>query len=297
MAYLSKSLRILITGAQGQLARQIVHDAASHLHVTALDRKRLDITDAKAVEDCISHFKPDWIINAAAYTAVDKAQQEAEQCFAVNAQGALHLARAAKQCHARMVHISTDYVFDGQSPRPYKPTDPTQAINIYGASKLQGEQLVREVTDDKVLILRTAWVYGAVGKNFLHTMLRLMHERETIQVVSDQIGTPTSVSTLSRCVWDCIDLGVEGIHHCTDAGVASWYDFAQAIYNLAQHRGLLKNDVVITPINTDQYPTPAQRPMCCILDKTSLWEALSYTTLHWQNALLKELQRLDNFPK
>lgn len=283
-------ITLILTGAHGQLAQQLIIDQPAHVRLIALNREQLDIRDAAQVQQCLQYHRPDWVINAAAYTAVDRAEQETAQAFAVNAEAPGYLAQAAAHIGARMLHLSTDYVFDGQSPRPYRPDDATAPINQYGHSKLAGERKVQALLGDRALILRTAWVYGPVGHNFLHTMLRLFHTRDTLNIVADQIGTPTATSTLSRFIWQAIALELSGLHHCTDAGVASWYDFAHAIYTHVHALGQIKQPVSIVPINTAQFPTPARRPACALLDKSSLWEATGLIAPHWRDSLHTVLQ-------
>ncbi|WP_006787367.1 dTDP-4-dehydrorhamnose reductase [Thiorhodospira sibirica] len=291
------STTVIVTGAHGQFAQQLITDQPAHVRLIAFNRAQLDITDAVQVQQCLQHHRPAWVINAAAYTAVDRAESETAAAFAVNAEAPGHLAQAAARIGARMLHLSTDYVFDGQSPRPYRPDDATAPINQYGHSKLAGERKVQAVLGSEALIVRTAWVYGTTGQNFLHTLLRLMRERDRISVVADQIGTPTATPTLSRFIWRAVEQGLGGLHHCTDAGVASWYDFAQAIYSLAQAQGLVQRAVSIVPISTAQYPTPARRPACALLDKSSLWEATGLIAPHWRDSLHAVLQAITAPPK
>jgi dTDP-4-dehydrorhamnose reductase len=279
--------RILITGAGGQVGIALQQQMPNGVELLALDRQGLDITDAKAGVDVARSFRPDWIINVAAYTAVDKAESEPEVAFAINRDGATNLARAAKSVKARMVHISTDYVFDGRGARPYRPDDPVNPINVYGESKLAGELATREILGEDLLILRTAWVYAAHGRNFLTTMLKLMRERDELRVVEDQIGTPTSAITLSRVTISAIVRGLTGTHHFTDAGVASWYDFAVAIRELKQDS--VMKGCRIRPIQTTDYPTPAKRPACSVLDKTSLRASGVSHEQSWWDALREVL--------
>jgi len=275
--------RILLAGAGGQVGIALQQQMPGAVKLLALDRKGLDITDTKAVAEVVKSFRPDWIINAAAYTAVDKAESEPEAAFAINREGAANLARAAELVKARMVHISTDYVFDGRQARPYKPDDPVNPLNVYGESKLAGESAIREVLGDNLLIIRTAWVYAAHGKNFLTTMLRLMREQDELRVVEDQIGTPTSAVSLASVILMSVSSNLTGIHHCTDAGVASWYDFAIAIRELVTDLDI--KSCRIHPIQTVEYQTPAKRPICSVLDKTSLRASGVTHEVSWWGAL------------
>lgn len=283
--------KILVAGSNGQLGLALQKVKSVEIEMLALDRTRLDITNFKQVEEVVAKFKPDWIINAAAYTAVDKAESEPELAFLINKNGAENLAKAAEFCKARMVQVSTDYVFDGNQSSPYKPSDIVNPINVYGESKLAGEIAVREILDDESLILRTAWVYATHGSNFLATMLRLMRERKELKVVEDQIGTPSNAFTLAGAIFSAINNEVRGIHHWTDAGVASWYDFAYAIYELGSVAGILQNSCNIIPISTAEYPTPAKRPASSLLDKQSFRNCIGEYGEHWQLVLNESLNQ------
>ncbi len=280
---------ILILGANGQLGYELLRTVPKGTAVTGLSHSELDITDGNSVAAAISRLAPKVIINAAAYTAVDKAELESEAAYAVNRDGAANLARASREGGCRFIQVSTDFVFDGTQSRPYLPSDATRPLGVYGASKLAGEQAVMEIVGDEALILRTAWVYSSNGHNFVRTMLRLMRERESLQVVADQIGTPTWARGLAEALWRAVDLGLTGIHHWTDAGVASWYDFAVAIQEEALAVGLLEHPIDIRPVRTIDYPTPAVRPPYSVLDKTATWDALGYEAEHWRVALRKML--------
>jgi dTDP-4-dehydrorhamnose reductase len=277
-------MRALITGAGGQLGMELIASAPPAWTLTALTRADLDIGDADAVRETVDACRPDVVINAAAYVAVDRAEGEPEAAFRVNRDGAGRLARAAVAAGARMVHISTDFVFDGRSGRAYRPDDGTGPLNVYGASKLAGEHAVRDAAPG-ALIVRTAWVYAAHGSNFMRTMLRLMAERPEVRVVADQIGTPTAAASLARALWRLIEAEAAGTFHYTDAGAASWYDFAQAIGEEAHLRGLLPGIPLIVPIITADYPTPAPRPAFSVLDNSETWRLLGAPSPHWRVAL------------
>ncbi len=280
------SLRVLVTGAGGQLGWELQRSCPASVELHPMTSAELDITDAQAVMDKLQAAQPHWIINAAAYTAVDKAESEPERAHAVNEHGVRHLAEAARAVGARMAHVSTDFVFNGERGHPYQPGDATAPLGVYGASKLAGEQGVRTVLGDHALILRTAWVYSTHGHNFVKTMLRLMSERDQLGIVADQIGSPTWAHGLAQALWQAIALNLHGIHHWTDAGVASWYDFACAIFDEARALGLLERDTIIRPIRTKDYPTPARRPSLSVLEKTATWQALGITApAHWRTQL------------
>jgi dTDP-4-dehydrorhamnose reductase len=236
---------------------------------------------------------PDLVINAAAYTAVDKAESEKDKAYEVNVRGAANIAKAAEHSGARLIHISTDFVFDGRKSKPYRPDDKPNPISVYGASKLQGEEAVLRETMKKALILRTGWVYSSHGSNFVKTMLKLMAERDEISVVADQVGTPTWARGLAKAIYHFANIpDTHGIYHSTDAGVASWYDFAAAIQEEAHQLGILQSLIPVIPIRTDDYPTAAKRPPYSVLDKTATWQALGYTASHWRVALRLMLEEL-----
>jgi dTDP-4-dehydrorhamnose reductase len=283
-------IRILLTGAGGQLGREVEAAADARFELLPFDRGGLDIADAAAVDAAVRSFCPHWIVNAAAYTAVDQAEGDADRAFAINRDGPANLARAANSVGGRMVQVSTDYVFRGDGARPYRPDDATDPVNVYGRSKLAGELAVREALGDNALVLRTSWVYAGHGRNFLLTMLRLMRERSELRVVEDQVGTPTSAASLARVVLAAVSGGVLGTHHWTDAGVASWYDFALAIQEEGARAGLDTSGCRVVPIPTDEYPTPARRPACSLLDKTGLRSASGITGRHWREELREVLR-------
>ncbi len=278
-------MKVLITGAGGQLGRKLVATAPAGMEIRAPTRDDLDITDTPALRACIDRFAPALVINAAAYTAVDRAESEPERAFAVNAHAPAELAAAAARQGARMIHVSTDFVFDGVHPRPYMPTDTPRPLNVYGETKLAGERAVREALGERSLIVRTSWLYAAHGHNFVNTMLRLMREKSELRVVSDQIGTPTSVAGLARALWAAAVTDAGGILHWSDAGVASWYDFAVAIGEEALAAGLLDHTIPVRPIASSEYPTPARRPACVLLDKRAATDALGLEPVHWRRAL------------
>lgn len=287
---MGQSEKILITGADGQLGRALQDHAPEYVHLYPANRNKLDITDHKAVSEAVGAIRPTWIINAAAYTDVDQAEKEHELAFQVNADGPEYLAQAADAVDARMVHLSTDFVFDGRKARPYGPDDEPNPINVYGETKLAGELGVQNVLGDRSLTLRTAWLYAEHGDNFVNTMLRLMRDRDAIQVVDDQIGTPTEAGGLARAVWSAIKRELSGTHHWTHSGTASWYDFAVAIQEEARSCGLSTRSIDIEPVPANAYPTPAKRPACSVLDKHLTWEALEQKAEHWRVTLRQVLQ-------
>jgi dTDP-4-dehydrorhamnose reductase len=286
-------VKALVTGAAGQVGQALLRAAPADVELAALARSELDISDAAAVRSAVAAIAPDVILNAAAYTAVDRAEAEPERASSVNVAGARHLAEAAAALPAcRLLHLSTDYVFDGRSTRAYLPSDATGPLGVYGASKLAGEQAALHALGARCLIVRTAWVYAATGSNFLLTMLRLMRERGAVRVVADQIGTPSAAAPLAELLWRLAGLPAErasGVLHWTDAGVASWYDFAVAIAEEGAAAGLLPAGVAVSPITTAEYPTPAARPAFSLLDGHRTWELANFRPGHWRVRLRETL--------
>lgn len=285
-------MRIVIAGAAGQLGRSLVASCPEREAIIPLDRSALDAGDPASVAAAFEHHRPDVVVNAAAYTAVDRAESEPDAAHRVNAEAPGLLAEACRRHGARLVHVSTDFVFEGSSSRPYRPDDPTGPLSVYGATKLEGERRVLREHAEGSAIVRTAWLYDATGRNFATTMLRLMRERPVVRVVADQFGTPTATAGLARAIWRAIELGATGILHWTDAGSASWYDFAEAIRRAGQSRGIVPSGVRIEPIASEAYPTPATRPAFSVLDKSDTWAALGLTGVHWQDALEESLGSL-----
>ena len=284
-------MKVLVTGSNGQvgycLVQQLRQQNADFL---ALDRDQLDITQRQAIWQMVSDYRPDVIINAAAYTAVDKAESEAEQAFAINRDGAAYLAEAAQQIGAAMLHISTDYVFDGQATQPYTETDTTAPQGVYGQSKLAGEQAVLAACS-RSIILRTAWVFGEHGHNFVKTMLRLGRERDSLGIVSDQHGAPTYAGDIAAALLHIAHHITQGkpteygIYHFSGKPYVSWYQFAEAIFQQAQQQGILANTPQLLAIATPDYPTPAKRPANSCLQLDKIQQAFGISPSDWQQAL------------
>lgn len=248
--------------------------------------------DERAVAQALSKEEADWVVNAAAFTAVDLAEDQPALAHAVNETAVGSLARASVREGFRLLHLSTDFVFDGTSSRAYLPTDQTKPLSVYGASKLAGERHVLEAAASGI-VLRTSWVYAAVGKNFVLTILRLMREKDQISVVCDQIGAPTWASSAAAAIWGLIEAGPKGgVYHWSDLGVASWYDFAVAIQDEALARGLLSRTIPIAPISTAAYPTRARRPPFSVLDTASTRALIDVPAQHWRQNLRAMLDEL-----
>jgi dTDP-4-dehydrorhamnose reductase len=278
-------VRVLVLGGGGQVASAVVAAAPAQHQVVARTRAELDIGDEAAVARAFADSRAEWVINAAAYTAVDLAEDLPAQAVAVNDTAVGVLAAAASTTGCRLLHLSTDFVFDGKSNRAYLPADQTNPLSVYGVSKLGGE---RQVLKRAVggIVLRTAWVYAATGRNFVLTMLRLMREKEQLSVVCDQIGTPSWAAGIATAIWGLVEAQVPGgVYHWTDLGLASWYDFAVAIQDEALAQGLLSRAVPITPILSAAYPTRARRPAFSVLDTASTRALIKVPARHWRHNL------------
>lgn len=287
-------MKVLVTGAGGQVGRSLLDTVPDDFEAIGCLHGELDVGAGQAVRDVVSSHRPAVIINAAAYTAVDKAESEPDAARRINSEGPRHLALAARECGARLIHISTDFVFDGAASVPYRPDSATNPLSVYGLTKRDGEHAVLAELPQQSTVVRTAWVYAASGANFVNTMLRVMRANGAVRVVADQVGTPTSARFFAAALWRiAAEPAIRGIHHWTDAGVASWYDFAVAIAEEGAQLGLVSSDVTVTPITTGDYPTPARRPSYSVLDKRSL-AAHGLAPVHWRQRLrsvLKEIPR------
>jgi dTDP-4-dehydrorhamnose reductase len=283
-------MRVLVLGG-GQIAKAVGVAAPAQHEVAIRTHADLDISNERATARAISELAPDWIVNAAAYTAVDLAEDQAAQAFAVNDTAVASLDRASAREGAKLLHLSTDFVFDGEAKRAYLPTDRTHPLGVYGSSKLGGERHV--IAGGTGVVLRTSWVYAANGKNFVLTMLRLMREKDRLNVVCDQIGAPTWAASAASAIWGLIDAqAAPGIYHWTDMGVASWYDFAVAIQEEALTRGLLSRAIPISPIYSSEYPSRARRPAFSVLDSALTRSLITAPARHWRHNLRMMLDEL-----
>jgi dTDP-4-dehydrorhamnose reductase len=284
--------RILITGIQGQLGQELQETLTSLGEVIGVGRETLDLSQPDSIRQVISQIQPNFIVNAAAYTAVDKAESEVELAHAINAIAPEILAREAQKLGATLLHVSTDYVFDGQKNTPYLEEDSTNPLSIYGKSKLAGEENIERACQSYI-ILRTAWVYGTYGKsNFVKTMLRLGQEREEIRVVSDQVGSPTWARDIAGAITELLVNPTTGIYHFTNSGVASWYDFAIAIFEEAKQLGFPLKVRQVIPITTAEYPTPAKRPAYSVLSGKKISTVLGTYPSYWRDSLRQMLKQL-----
>ena len=289
-------MKILITGSKGQLARELQLELAGAGKLLALGHNALDLSDSDQVREQVRLLRPDLIINAAAYTAVDPAESHRELAFAVNARGPQVLAEEAARLGVPLIHYSTDYVFDGRKAEPYCEADVPQPLSVYGASKLAGEQAIQAVGGE-YLILRTSWVYSQHGKNFLLTMQRLLQERDALSVVSDEIGAPIWAATIARTTAEMVrkrsagEAGPSGLYHLTASGETSWYGFACSIAEQLRQQGRLRAE--ITPILSKDYPTAAQRPLNSRLDCARLQRDWGIHLPDWETALHECLVQSD----
>lgn len=278
-------MKILVTGANGQLGTELVHQL-ERMDVTLFPytKNDLDITDLKKAQKIVREIHPDIIINAAAFTNVDRAETEKELAFSINSIGQRNLAVAAEEIDAKICYISTDYVFDGNAVEPYKEYSLVNPIGVYGDTKYAGEQLTQSL-NSKYFIVRTAWVYGEYGNNFVKTMLKLATEKSEIGVVHDQIGSPTYTVDLADFIIELVQTNKYGIYHCTNSGSCSWYEFAKAIFEEASI------DINVIPLTSEQFPRPAKRPNYSVLENMALQVNDFSPRRHWRDALNTFIQK------
>jgi dTDP-4-dehydrorhamnose reductase len=290
-------MRVLITGAQGQVGQELIRLAPADFAIMGFGSKELDISNPEQVVSRIGEFKPQLIINAAAYTAVDKAETDSERAYAVNAKGAENLAASAAALGIPLLHISTDYVFSGDTSAPYKETEPTGPTGVYGASKLAGELAVAKQCAQHV-IMRTSWVFGAQGNNFVKTMLRLAQTRGVLGVVADQHGCPTSAASIAKALWSLASQHRNngslnwGTYHFSNMPATTWHGFAEEIFSQAVALRILATAPQVNPINTQDYPTPARRPAWSVMDCSLIEEKLNITLSDWRDELREMLKEM-----
>jgi len=287
-------MKILITGAGGQLGHETQRMLQNKgVNIIGIGRKDVDFSQPQQVAAYIASHRADWVINCAAYTQVDKAEDDAELAFRVNRDSAKAVAEGVQSYAGRLLHISTDFIFDGEQSHPYRENDTAHPLGVYGQSKWEGEQAVQKILPDAT-ILRTAWVYGAHGNNFIKTILRLACEREELGIIDEQVGSPSWTFDISQAMYALIEKDCAGIYHFTNEGVASWYDFALAAINTAKSLGFKLKIKRIKPIPVSAYPTPAARPSYSVLSKEKIRAVLDYDIPHWQTSLETMLQQLKN---
>ncbi len=286
-------MNVLLIGSKGQLASELIRTRPGDgVVLKAMGFPDIDITDRVSIDLAFDNYLPAVVINAAAYTNVDGAEKDQAGAYNVNYKGVENLAQKCMEQQSRLVHISTDFVFSGMHPRPYKPGDTAGPLSVYGKSKLEGENAAAKIMNQDALIIRTAWLYSSFGNNFVKTMLKLMAEKENLSIVDDQVGTPTWANGLAETVWNAVQHNLTGVYHWTDSGVASWYDFAVAIQEEALAAGILLKNIPLQPIPSEEYPTPAKRPFFSVLDTRSIQEALNIRPLHWRAQLRKMIKEI-----
>jgi dTDP-4-dehydrorhamnose reductase len=284
-------VKALITGAGGQLARQLIVTAPSGIELKAVARNECDISDRRGIGRLFDSFRPELVVNTAAYTAVDAAEDAPELAYLVNAKGAENVARAAQMVGARLIQISTDYVFDGNRSTPYPPDAATNPLNVYGASKLEGETLAI-AANASTLVIRAGWLYSDYGKNFLMSIMRVLNGASPLRVVHDQVGSPTSVTDLVRVIWKAANAELCGVAHWASLGSASWYEFAVEIARLARQHGIFEVTPPIIGVTTEEYGSRAERPRYSVLDITDLSIRIGATAVAWQDSLAETVERL-----
>ena len=287
-------MKVLVTGGGGQLARALRRTAADGHELSMHSVETLDITNSGQVESVVNVVRPDVIINTAAYTDVDGAESDRDAAAAVNGDGPGILADAAERHGSSLIHVSTDFVFDGSSSSPLKTDDPTNPISTYGQTKLDGESAIIDSALQRWTIVRTAWLYDETSPNFLSAMVRMMEANDEIRVVSDQTGTPTRSKSLAVALWCIAEGGVVGMHHWTDSGSTTWHGFATAIEEIGFESGLFASRTRVEPIASKDYPTSARRPAYSVLDKTDTWSALEGTrampAINWRENLERTIR-------
>ena len=288
--------KVLLIGAKGQVGQELQVTLPSLGEVISIGREELDLTNSEKIGQLIREIHPDYLVNAAAYTAVDKAEIEPELAYSINAIAPKIMAESAEKIQAKFLHISTDYVFDGRKNTPYLETDLTNPLGVYGQSKFRGEEEIKTV-NSQAIILRTAWVYGSYGKsNFVKTMLRLGKEREELKVVVDQVGSPTWSKDIATAITQLL-INVDnpaGIYNFTNSGVASWFDLTKAIFEEAKISGIPLKIQRVIPITTAEYPTPAARPAYSVLSGQKISQQLGYIPPYWRDSLKAMLNQLFN---
>ena len=288
--------KVLLIGAKGQVGQELQLTLPPLGEVISIGREELDLTNSEKIGQLIREIHPDYLVNAAAYTAVDKAETEPDLAYSINATAPKIMAESAEKIQAKFLHISTDYVFDGRKNTPYLETDLTNPLGVYGQSKLRGEEEIKTV-NSQAIILRTAWVYGSYGKsNFVKTMLRLGKEREELKVVVDQLGSPTWSKDIAAAITQLL-INVDnptGIYNFTNSGVASWFDLTKAIFEEAKISGIPLKIQRVIPITTAEYPTPAVRPAYSVLSGQKISQQLDYIPPYWRDSLKAMLNQLFN---
>ncbi len=296
-------MKVLLTGSNGQLGDAIKKFKPEGITIIETNRKNLDLALEEHCKEKIETFKPDWIINAGAYTNVDSAETNFKEAFAVNSLAPRYFSEAISSYKGKILHVSTDYVFDGKSSIPYEPGDKVNPINVYGITKAEGEKNIKEILgwENKGIILRSSWVIGPNKQNFLSKIIKLLKENREIRVVSDQVSCPTSTSTLSLMCWEIIrkqELIFDSnktpipIFHCSDKGVASWYDIAKLILKFGLEMGIFANQPNILPITSKEFNSVAKRPLFSLLNCESSFKKINFSPNNWEDELYKNMSKI-----
>ena len=283
-------MNVLLTGASGQVGHELINTCPNNIRLISFDKYALNISDREKALEIVNTYKPDIIINCAAYTAVDLAETDKETAFQVNANGVSNLALAASKNNIRLIHYSTDYIFDGKKTSPYTTRDKPNPANIYGKSKLEGERQALNINRNKVLIIRTSWVYSKYGKNFVKSMLNLMNKNKSIKVIMDQTGTPTWARSIANITWEFVKRQeTNGIVHFCDGGSTNWFEFAKAIHEQALKYNIINHPLKIIPITSKEYQSKVKRPAYSVLDCDKTWNLLDIEPEDWHVNLKRML--------
>ena len=293
-------MKVLITGANGQLGKELIESKPKGIELIALSKSELDLKNKQSCEEVIVKLKPVWIINCGAYTNVEKAESNYELAYEINSLGPKYLSESLLRNGGNLLHLSTDYVFNGKNNLPYEPNSEKSPLNIYGITKSKGEDFIKEIlfNSKSGIILRTSWLIGKEGENFALKIIKLMREKRELNVISDQIGSPTSTKTLSKVCWKILKLKTEGLDlppilHYTDSGIASWYDLAIEISKIGKRINLFNSQAIIKPIASSRYKTIARRPNYSVLDCFSSKLVLSLKDIHWRDSLEELIKEIN----
>ena len=285
-------MNVLLTGANGQVARELIYTCPDNIKLFAFDKNALDITNQISVKEAFEKYKPDVLINAAAYTSVERAEIEQDLAYKINKEGISNLAIECASSKTKLIHYSTDYIFDGKKTSPYSILDKTSPLNVYGKSKLEGEEEALKLNPNKTLIIRTSWIYSKHGNNFVKTMLRLMDVGNNLEVIADQTGTPTWARSIAKATWKFIkEPEANGIFHFCDSGSTSWFEFAKSIQESALKYKIIDSPAKLIPIKSVEYKSKVERPSYSILDCKKTWELINVKPENWRvnlNNMIKD---------
>lgn len=284
-------MKVLLIGANGQIGQELIYTCPEKIKLFSYKKHLFDITNKENIKTIVNKHAPDIVINAAAYTSVEEAENNKILAYKVNKEGVSNIAHECSARNIRLIHYSTDYVFDGHKTSPYTPQDETKPLNVYGKSKLEGEKEALLINSNKTLIIRTSWIYSKHGNNFVKTMLVLLKKGNDIEVIRDQIGTPTWARSIANITWECIkNNNLNGIIHYCDNGTTNWYEFARTIQDIALQFEIISNRINIKPISSKQYKSKVNRPAYSVLDCSQCWQLLNVIPDSWETSLYKMLR-------